>query len=85
MLHAKSLPQRLWAEALNCAKYIQNRSPHRYFKDKTPYEAWSGLKLEVTHFHIFGSRAWAPIPSEKRKALDPQSILKKQNILQQST
>jgi hypothetical protein len=27
----------------------------------------------VTHFHIFGSRAWAWIPSEKRKALDPQS------------
>jgi hypothetical protein len=73
MLHAKSLPQRLWAEALNCATYIQNRSPHRSIKDKTPYEAWSGLKPEVTHFHIFGSRAWARIPSEKRKALDPQS------------
>ena len=27
----------------------------------------------MTHFHIFGSRAWARIPSEKRKALDPQS------------
>jgi hypothetical protein len=25
----------------------------------------------VTHFRIFGSRAWAQIPSEKRKALDP--------------
>ena len=73
MLHAKSLPHRLWAKALNCATYIKNRSPHRYVKDKTPYEAWSGLKPEVTHFHIFGSRAWAQIPSKKRKALDPQS------------
>jgi hypothetical protein len=27
----------------------------------------------VTHFCIFGSRAWAWIPFEKRKALDPQS------------
>jgi hypothetical protein len=27
----------------------------------------------VTHFYIFGSRAWSRIPSEKRKALDPQS------------
>jgi hypothetical protein len=52
MLHAKSLPQRLWDEALNCATYIQNISPHRSVKDKTPYEAWSGLKLEVTHFRI---------------------------------
>jgi transposase InsO family protein len=61
MLHAKSLPQRLWAEALNCATYIQNKSPHRSVKDKTPYEAWSGLKPKVTHFRIFGSRAWARI------------------------
>jgi hypothetical protein len=73
MLHAKSLPQRLWVEALNCATYIQNRSPHRYVKGKTPYEAWSSLKPEVTHFRIFGSRAWAWIPSKNRKALDPQN------------
>ena len=73
MLHAKSLPQRLWAEALNCATYIQNRSPHRFVKDKTPYESCSGLKPEVTHFCMFASCAWAEIPSEKRKALDPQS------------
>jgi hypothetical protein len=71
MLHTKSLPQRLWVESLNCATYIQNISPHRSVKDKTPYEAWRSLKLEVTHFHIFGSRAWARIPSEKRKARDP--------------
>jgi hypothetical protein len=37
-----------------------------------PYEAWSDLKLEVIDFHIFGSRAWARIPSKNRKALDPQ-------------
>ena len=73
MLHAKSLPQRIWVEALNCATYIQNKSPHRSVKDKTPYEAWSGLKSEVTHFHNFGSHASTQIPSEKRKALDPQS------------
>jgi transposase InsO family protein len=71
MLHSKSLPQRIWVEALNCATYIQNISPHISFNDKTPYEAWSGLKPKVTHFHIFGSRAWTRIPSEKRKALDP--------------
>jgi hypothetical protein len=73
MLHAKLLPQRLWVEVLNCETYIQNIYPHIYVKDNTPYEAWSGLKPEVTHFYIFGSRAWARIPSEKRKELDPQS------------
>jgi transposase InsO family protein len=72
MLHANSLPKRLWAEEINCETYIQNIYPHRSIKDKTPYEAWRGLKPEVTHFRIFSSRAWAHIPSEKRKALDPQ-------------
>jgi hypothetical protein len=70
MLHARSLPSNLWAESLNCATYIHNRSPHRYVEDKTPFEAWTGDKPDVTHFRIFGSRAWAHIPSEKRKALD---------------
>jgi hypothetical protein len=73
ILHAKSLPQILWAKELNCETYIQNTSPHRSVKDKTPYEAWSGLKPEVAHFRIFSSCAWAQIPSKKRKALDPRS------------
>ena len=52
ILNAKSLPQRLWAEALNYATYIQNRFPHRSIKDKTPYKAWSSLKPEVARFLI---------------------------------
>jgi hypothetical protein len=71
MLHAKSLPHILLFEALNCSTYIQKICPHRSVKDNTAYEAWSGLKPEVTHFCIFGPRAWASILSTKRKALDP--------------
>jgi hypothetical protein len=73
MLRARYLPPKLWVEALNYASHIHNKSPHRYFKDQTPFEAWSRNKSKVTHFRIFGSRAWAHVPSEKRKALDPQS------------
>ena len=39
----------------------------------TPFEALSGHKPDVTHFRIFGSKAWARILTEKRKALQPQS------------
>jgi hypothetical protein len=74
MLHEKSLPWRLWDESLNCETYIQKISPHIFVKENTPDEAWSGLKLKVAHFHIFGSCAWARIPSEKRKELYPQRI-----------
>jgi hypothetical protein len=73
MLHARSLAPKLWVEALNCANHTQNKSPHRFVKDQTPFEAWSDSKPKVNHFHIFGSHAWARVPSEKRKALDSQS------------
>ena len=46
--------------------------PHKQLEGMTPFEAWSGHKPDVTHFRIFGSRAWARIPTEKRKALQPQ-------------
>ena len=39
----------------------------------TPFEAYSGHKPDVTHFRIFGSRAWARIQTEKRKDLQPQN------------
>ena len=39
----------------------------------TPFESWSGHKQDVTHFRIFGTKAWARIPTEKSKALQPQN------------
>jgi hypothetical protein len=73
MLHERSLPYKLWDKALNCVAYIHNRAPHRFVEDRTPFEAWTCDKLDVTHFHISRCRAWAHIPCEKRKALDPLS------------
>jgi hypothetical protein len=67
MLHAKELPPNLLAKELNCTNHIQNNSPHRFVKDNTPFEAWSENKPEDTHLCIFGSGAWACIPSETRK------------------
>jgi hypothetical protein len=73
MLHERSLPSKIWAEALNYASYILNKSPRRSIEDRTPFEARIGDKPDVTHFCIFRSREWAHIPSEKRKDLDPHS------------
>ena len=36
-------------------------------------EAWSKIKPDVSHFRVFGCEAWAHIPDEKRKALQPKS------------
>jgi hypothetical protein len=55
-----------------CSLHPKNIS-HIFFKDKTLYKDWIGLKLEVTHFCIFGSHVWFMITSEKRKTLDPNN------------
>ena len=39
----------------------------------TPFEALHGYNPNVSYLRIFGSKAWARIPLEKRKAFQAQS------------
>ena len=69
MIQSKGLSLQYWVEAINCANYIVNRIPTKFLQGITPEEGWSKIKLDVSHFHVFGCEAWAHIPNEKRKAL----------------
>jgi hypothetical protein len=73
MIQSKELSLKYWAEAINCENYIVNRTPTKALKNITPEEAWTKIKPDVIHFHVFGSIAWAHIPDEKRKELQPKS------------
>jgi transposase InsO family protein len=73
MIQSKGLSLKYWAEAINCANYIVNHTPTKALKNITPEEAWTKIKPDVSHFRVFGSIAWAHIPDEKRKALQPKS------------
>jgi hypothetical protein len=73
MIQSKGLSLKYWAKAINCANYIVNRTPTKALKNITPEEAWTKIKLDVSHFCVFGSIAWAHILDEKRKALQPKS------------
>ena len=73
MIHAKGLSLHYWVEAINCENYIVNRTPTKALKNVTLKEAWNKIKLDVSHFYVFGSVAWAHIPDEKRKYLRPKS------------
>lgn len=71
MLRAKNLPKNLWAEAVNTAVYILNRTTHSSQKGiKTPYEIWSSRKPNLQHIRIFGSTAYKHVPKQFRKKLD---------------
>ena len=74
MLEEKKLAENLWAESMHATEYIQNIFPHSYVKGNTPFEPCFEHKLDVLNLRVFGSTAWAQIPLDKRRALQPQSI-----------
>jgi hypothetical protein len=73
MIQSKGLSLKYWAKAINCENYIVNHTPTKALKNITPEEAWTKIKPNVSHFHVFGSIVWPHIPDEKRKALQPKS------------
>ena len=73
MLQSEGLSLNFWAEEINCANYIVNHTPTKVLKNITPEEYWSSIKIDVSHFFVFGSDAWAHIPDAKHKALEPKS------------
>jgi transposase InsO family protein len=58
LLHAKHLPYRFWAEAMNTACHIHNRVTLRTGTTTTLYELWKGRKPTVKYFHVFGSKCY---------------------------
>ena len=74
MLESKKFATNLWVEAMHAIEYIQNRVPHSSMKWKTPFEAYFEHKPDVSNLWVFGSTAWAQIPLDKRRDLQPQSI-----------
>ena len=54
ILHDQDLHIHLWEEAARTTVYVQNCTPHRVLKNKTPKEAFSGKKPKFNHLRIFG-------------------------------
>src|SRR5437660_7284924 len=69
MLLEAGLPESFWAEAVNTAMYLHNRSPTRSLEGKTPYEAWNGDKPNLSHLKVLSCDAFLHVPEEKRNKL----------------
>ena len=74
ILSEKEVPKSFWADAVQWANHVLNRSPTTIVKDMTPEEAWSGSKPSVGHFRVFGCIGYAHIPEVKRTKLDDRSV-----------
>lgn len=53
MIHDMNLPMCYSVEACNITMYILNMCSHRILKDMTPEEAFTGVKLDLSHLHMF--------------------------------
>ena len=73
MLLEARLPESFWAEAVNTAVYLYNRSPTRSLNNMTPYEAWNGVKPDLSQIKVFGCDAYLFVPDEKQGKLQAKS------------
>jgi hypothetical protein len=73
MMNGKNLPNKYWGEAVACSVHILNRAPTKSLKDKSPYEAWTSKKPDISYFRVFGCVAYAHVPDDLQKKLDNKS------------
>nr|KYP72805.1 Retrovirus-related Pol polyprotein from transposon TNT 1-94 [Cajanus cajan] len=73
LIAEKKLPKCFWAEAVYTAVYLLNRLPTRAVQEKTPIEAWNGVKPTAKHLKIFGSICYTHVAVAKRSKLDDKA------------
>ncbi|XP_060202125.1 uncharacterized protein LOC132630572 [Lycium barbarum] len=70
MLSNAKVPKEFWAEAVNTACYVVNRSPASVIDFKTPNEVWSGKLSDYSYLRVFGCFAYYHVSDGK---LEPRA------------
>lgn len=74
MLLQAKMPKYMWGEAILTATYLTNRCPTTALEQKvTPAEIWYGSKPNLDKLKVFGCKAFALVPNQKRKKLESKS------------
>ena len=69
LLYSSGPPAKYWLAALLHAVYLHNRRVHKAIKC-TPYEAWYGLRPNLSGLKLFGSRVCVKRTGHRRAKLD---------------
>ena len=69
-MHDQGLPFHLWAEECNTTVHVQNRCPHKILGMSTLEEDFTGKKLDVSHFNLFGSYFYVHVTKDAKKKLE---------------
>ncbi|CAI5482793.1 unnamed protein product [Closterium sp. Yama58-4] len=62
-----------WGEAVTLATWIRNRCVTKALPNKTPLEAWSGTKPDVTDLRTFGCTCYYHVPDATRTKLEAKA------------
>ena len=67
------LPKVFWAETINTASFIINRSPSSAIDFKIPEEVWSGRPIDYSSLKLFGCPTYVHMQSGEHSKLDSKS------------
>ncbi|KAL6314826.1 hypothetical protein AAG906_029041 [Vitis piasezkii] len=67
------LEKKFWAEAVNMACYLINRSPRATLDGKVEEDVWTGSLVDYSGLRVFGCLAYVHILNEERSKLDAKS------------
>jgi transposase InsO family protein len=75
LLRDSGLSHSYWAEAAAYSIDTRNIIPSRRHPNRIPLEIFSGIRQDVAHLRVFGSKCWAKIPAAHGDSkLDPRSV-----------
>ncbi|CAI7773217.1 unnamed protein product [Closterium sp. NIES-53] len=73
LLQHSKLGSEWWGEASSLAAWIRNRLPTKVLPGTTPFEAWSGTKLNLSRLRTFGCLCYYHVPDPLRHKLQPKA------------
>ncbi|TYZ67817.1 hypothetical protein PybrP1_004853, partial [[Pythium] brassicae (nom. inval.)] len=74
MLFYKQVELKWWAEAVNTAVYLVNRSPNAARPRVTPHEVVFGETPRLDHLRVFGSLGYAHVDAPGRRKIDAKAF-----------
>lgn len=74
LLTQSGLPDQWWGEAALAFVHVTNRFPVAALGDKTPYELFYGHRPDVSHFRVWGCKAYVHVQRDQRTKTDPHTV-----------
>jgi hypothetical protein len=74
MLYHQQVDKKHWAEAVDTAVYLVNRTPCAAWPTKTPFEVCFGKQPDLSDLKVFGCKGFGHVDKSKRTKLDDKAF-----------